>query len=812
MVDHLNRGNVKPVDIEDEMKVAYLGYAMSVIVGRALPDVRDGLKPVHRRILYAMHELGLLPEKGYKKSARIVGEVLGKYHPHGDTAVYDTMVRMAQDFSYRYLLVDGQGNFGSVDGDSPAAMRYTEAKMTKISTELLADIHKETVDFRPNFDDTLKEPIVLPSRFPNLLVNGTSGIAVGMSTSIPPHNLNEIIDGVVALLHDPHLSQQELFKIIKGPDFPTGGIIMGKNRIYQVYSKGKGRLILRSRVEIEEADNKPRIIVEEIPYQVNKARLIEEIATLVKQERLQGISDLRDESDRKGMRIVIELKQSAIPSVVLNGLYKNTRMEITYSVILLALVNGEPQVLSLREILHHYIEHQKDVVRRRTRFDLNKARDRAHILEGLRTALDHIDKVISIIRSSNEPSKAQERLINEFSLTEKQSQAILNMRLQRLTGLEREKIDYEYKELLKEMDYLEGILAHEPRLLNTIKEEILQLKEMFGDERKTEICDDVEEIEIEDLIQKEEMVITLTHRGYIKRVPLNEYRSQHRGGRGTAGLATIDGDFVEKIFITSTHHYLLFFTNFGCMYTLKVFQIPQSSRRARGCPIVNLMEFEKEERVSAVIPIQDFDVDSSLVMATKRGMIKKSALSAYGSKYPRLKSIHLREGDELIAVRLMDRDEEIIIGSSMGLAIRFQGEDLRTISRISQGVKGISLEEGAVVIGMDIITEQNREREAQLLVITENGYGKKTSLEEYRQQSRSGKGIKTIRMTDKSGQICALKVVEEGSDLMLITHKGIMIRISSEEIPSMSRNTQGVRLMRLEEGDHVVAVANIEVE
>lgn len=812
MVHTIGSGQVKPVDIEEEMKHAYLGYAMSVIVGRALPDVRDGLKPVHRRILYAMNDLGLLPDKGHKKSARIVGEVLGKYHPHGDTAVYDTMVRMAQNFSYRYLLVDGQGNFGSVDGDSPAAMRYTEARMTEMSMQLLWDINKETVDFQPNFDDSLQEPVVLPSRFPNLLVNGTSGIAVGMSTSIPPHNLGEIIDGVVALIDYPDISWSELLRIIKGPDFPTGGIIMGRSRIFHVYTTGKGRLILRSRAQIDEEENRPRIIVTEIPYQVNKARLIEEIATLVKQERLDGISDLRDESDRQGMRIVIELKRSAIPSVVLNRLFKNTRMEITYSVILLALVNGEPRILNLKEALNHYIVHQKEVVTRRTKFDLRQARERAHILEGLRIALDSIDRVIAIIRSSQETSQARERLIDEFSFTEKQAQAILNMRLQRLTGLEREKIDHELKELLKEIDYLEGILAHEKKLLEIIKEEILEIKDRFCDSRKTEISDEVEEIDIEDLIQREEMVITLTNKGYIKRVPLNEYRSQHRGGRGTTGLATTDGDFVEKIFIAFTHHYFLFFTNFGRMYTLKVFQIPEGRRRARGNPIVNLLEFDENEWISAVIPIQEFHQDSYLVMATKKGMIKKTALIDYQSRYPRLKSIHLRKEDELIDVKLMNKEEEVIMGTSTGLSIRFQGEDIRTSGRITRGVKGISLKEEAEVIGMDIIPRDYEEQNTQLLVITENGYGKKTPLSEYRCQARRGKGLKTIRMTEKSGRICALRVLEEGSELMIITQKGIMIRISSEEIPSWSRVTQGVRLIRLEDEDHVVAVANIDLE
>lgn len=812
MVQEIGTGKVKPVDIEEEMKYAYLGYAMSVIVGRALPDVRDGLKPVHRRILYAMNDLGLLPDKGHKKSARIVGEVLGKYHPHGDTAVYDTMVRMAQQFSYRYLLVDGQGNFGSVDGDSPAAMRYTEARMTDISIELLRDIEKETVDFQPNFDDSLKEPVVLPSRFPNLLVNGASGIAVGMSTSIPPHNLGEIIDGVVAFIDDPDISWKELLQIIKGPDFPTGGILMGRNRIFQVYTTGKGRLILRSQAAIEEENNRSRIVVTEIPYQVNKARLIEEIAELVKQEKLDGISDLRDESDRQGMRIVIELKRSAIPSVVLNRLFKNTRMEITYSVILLALVNGEPRILNLKEALHHYIQHQKDVITRRTRFDLQKAQERAHILEGLQIALDHIDEVIALIRSSRETSQARDSLMYQFSLTEKQAQAILNMRLQRLTGLEREKIDLEIKELVKEINYLEDILAHEKKLLGIIKEEVLLIKERFSDSRRTQISEEVQEIDIEDLIQKEEMVITLTNRGYIKRVPLNEYRSQHRGGRGTTGLATTDGDFVEKIFIASTHHYFLFFTNFGQMYTLKVFQIPEGGRRARGSPIVNLLEFNQDERISAVIPIQEFHPHYYLVMATRRGMIKKTALINYQSRYPRLKSIHLNEGDELIDVKLMQNEEEIVMGTSRGLAIRFRGEDIRASGRITRGVKGITVEKNAQVIGMDVIRQENTEQEPQLLVITEKGYGKKTPLSDYRLQGRRGKGLKTIRMTEKSGNICALRVLEEGCELMIITQKGIMIRISSTEIPSRSRITQGVKLIRLAEEDCVVAVANIGLE
>ncbi|SDC43457.1 MULTISPECIES: DNA gyrase subunit A [unclassified Candidatus Frackibacter] len=801
----LEQKQVKLVDIENEMKDAYIDYAMSVIVGRALPDVRDGLKPVHRRILYAMYDLGITPDKSHKKSARIVGEVLGKYHPHGDTAVYDTMVRMAQDFSYRYMLVDGHGNFGSVDGDSAAAMRYTEARMSNIATELLSDIKKDTVDFQPNFDDTLEEPEVLPAKLPNLLINGSSGIAVGMSTNIPPHNLSEVVDGLIAMMEDPDIEIIDLMKIIKGPDFPTGGLIMGRKAIKKAFETGRGKLTVRARTEIEEMNNnKSRIIVHELPYQVNKAKLVEQIADLVKDEKVTGISDLRDESDRNGMRIVIELKQGVNPKITLNKLFKHTRLQNTFGIIMLALVDGEPKVLNLKEVLEHYLEHQKEVVTRRTQYDLNKAAARAHILEGLEIALDNIDKIIKIVRGSDNADIAKDRLMSEFELTEKQAKAILSMRLQRLTGLERVKIQDEYKELVKKIKYYESILASDEKLLEIIKEEILELKEEYKDERRTDIVDQEIDIDMEDLIKEEEIVITLTNQGYIKRIPLDTYRSQHRGGKGIIGVNTNKEDFVENLYTTSTHNYLLFFTNQGRVYRLKGYQIPEASRQAKGTAIVNLLEIAPDEKITAVIPIKEFKKDKYLMMATKQGIIKKTDLEAFDTNYTGLIAIDLKEDDELISVKPTVGEEEIILGTEMGLAIRFSESEVRSMGRTARGVKGIDLAPEDQVIGMDIIREG-----AQLLVITDQGYGKRTSLNKYRPQSRAGKGLITLKRTEKNGKLIALRVVEEDDEIMLISEDGILIRISVAGISSTGRNTQGVRVMTLSEGDQVVSLGYI---
>jgi len=808
MAEELDRGRVIQVDIDDQMKGAYLDYAMSVIVSRALPDVRDGLKPVHRRILYSLYELGMTPNKPHKKSARIVGEVLGKYHPHGDAAVYDSMVRMAQDFSFRYPLIDGHGNFGSIDGDSAAAMRYTEARMSKITTELLRDIDKETVDFMPNFDESLKEPTVLPSRLPNLLMNGSSGIAVGMATSIPPHNLGEVIDGVTAMIDNPDIKIVELMKIIKGPDFPTGGIIMGRNSIFKAYRTGRGKLTVRAKTRIEQPENgKARIIVDEIPYQINKARLIEKIAELVREEKITGISDLRDESDRRGLRIMIELKKGEVPQVILNQLFKYTRLQVTFSIIMIALVNGLPRVLNLKEILRHYIEHQKDVVTRRTQYDLNKAEDRAHILEGYRIALTNIDEIVKLIKEAPDVDTAREGLINNFNLTDRQADAILRMRLQSLTGLERDKIEAEYQELLKKIAYLKSILADENKLLGIIKEELQELKEQYQDERRTEIVDKSVDLDIEDLIAEEQMVITLTHHGYIKRMHLDTYRSQRRGGKGIIGLNTKEEDFVEDIFITSTHHYFLFFTNKGRVYRLRVFEIPEAGRQARGTAIVNLLELQEDERVTTVIPIREFDNERYLIMVTKNGLIKKTPLIEYESYYTGLIGINLREGDELIDVKYTDGKQNIIIATHKGKAIHFKEQDVRTTGRVSIGVKAINLDEGDQVIGMGVDSEGD-----DLLIITEKGYGKRTPLSEYRLQSRGGKGLITANITEKNGNLAGIKVVREDQELIIITSEGIIIRTKVAEISRLGRNTQGVRVIRIEEGDQVVSLARISPE
>ncbi len=798
------------VNIEKEMKESYIDYAMSVIVGRALPDVRDGLKPVHRRILYSMYELGMTPDKGYRKSARIVGDVLGKYHPHGDTAVYDSMVRMAQDFSIRYPLVDGHGNFGSIDGDSAAAMRYTEARMSRLAMELLTDIKKETVDFMPNFDETLKEPIVLPSRFPNLLVNGSSGIAVGMATNIPPHNLNEVIDGVIALIDNPDMSLEELMGYIEGPDFPTGGTILGKSGIMKAYAKGRGKVIIRSKTDIEEmGGGKSRIVVTEIPYMVNKARLIERIAELVKDKRIEGISDIRDESDRNGMRIAIETKRDANPDIILNYLFKHTQMQETFGIILLALVDGRPKIMSLKEMLFHYIDHQKDVVTRRTQFDLKKAEDRSHILEGLLIALDNIDAVIKLIRASETAQIAKEGLIDSFNLSERQAQAILDMRLQRLTGLEREKIEDEYGEIQETIAYLKSILADEDMLYGIIKDELIAIKNRYGDERKTDIVPYRHDIDIEDLIDEHDVVITLTHYGYVKRTPLSEYKSQRRGGKGITGLSTREEDFIKDMYITSTHQRLLIFTSLGRVYELKAYEIPEAGRQAKGTAIVNILQLQPNEKVQSFIPvIDDTDEEYYLFMATRAGTVKKTPLSDFKNiRRGGIIAINLRDEDELVGVKLTDGDREILLATKGGKIIRFHESDVRDMGRVSMGVKGIELDSDDFVIDMEVVRHGG-----YVLTVSENGIGKRTPIEEYRSQTRGGKGILTMNRTAKTGNLIALKIVDVDDDIMMINSNGIIIRIPAEEISIMGRNTQGVTLMRMGDDGKVVAVARVEDE
>lgn len=805
MLDH-TRGNVIPVTVEDEMKRSYIDYAMSVIVGRALPDVRDGLKPVHRRILYSMYELGVTPDKSFLKSARIVGEVMGKYHPHGDAAIYDAMVRLAQDFSTRYLLVDGHGNFGSVDGDPPAAMRYTEARMTRLTQELLRDIDKQTVDFVPNFDESLEEPYVLPSKFPNLLVNGSSGIAVGMATNIPPHNLNEVIDGTIYLIDNPNATISDLMQFVKGPDFPTAGLILGKNGIKSAYQTGRGSIKMRARVRIESMQNgKNRILVTELPYQVNKATLIEKIAELVKDKRVDGITDLRDESDRTGMRIVIELRRDAIPHTVLNQLYKHTKLEDTFGVIMLALVDGRPKVMTLKEMLTEYIKHQKEVITRRTQFELAQAEERAHILEGLRIALDNIDEIIKIVRGSQTPQIARDRLMEAFSLSEKQAQAILAMTIQRLTGLEREKIEDEYEGLLKTIARLKEILGDENEIYNIIKTELRVIKDKFGDERKTEITHEAEAMELEDLIAEEDIVVTLTHNGYIKRLPIDTYRNQRRGGKGITGITTKQEDFVEHLFITSTHSYILFFSNKGKMYSLRGHEIPEAGRQARGLPIINLVQVEPGEKITTVIPLKSFESGEYLFMVTRAGIVKKCELAELQStRRTGLIAISLQEDDELIDVRLTDGEQDVILVTSHAQSIRFGEDEVRPMGRNAQGVKGITLDDGDTVVGM-ITTNDGKD----LLVVTEKGFGKKTSLDEYRNQARGGKGVKTLKVTERNGLIVGAQAVSQTDDLMIITENGTVIRLDVTELPQLGRNTQGVTLIRFDENDSVGAVTKI---
>lgn len=805
MAEEMN-SQIKDRDIGVEMRESFMDYAMSIIVSRALPDVRDGLKPVHRRILYAMSELGMTPDKPHKKSARIVGEVIGKYHPHGDSAVYETMVRMAQDFSLRYMHVDGHGNFGSVDGDMAAAMRYTEARLSKIAMEMLRDINKDTIDFQPNYDGEESEPVVLPARFPNLLVNGVGGIAVGMATNIPPHNLGEVIDGVQAMIKNPDITSMELMDYIHGPDFPTAGYILGRSGIRQAYQTGRGSVTMRAKTNIEENNNKARIVVTEIPYQVNKARLVEKIAELVRDKKIDGITDLRDESDRTGMRIVIELRRDVNPGVVLNNLYKHTAMQSTFGINMLAIVNKEPKILNLREVLYHYLQHQIEVIRRRTQFELRKAEARAHILEGLRIALDHIDEIIALIRSSSNTDAAREGLIERFSLSHDQAQAILDMRLQRLTGLERERIENEYNELMVKIAEYREILANEHLVLEIISEELQEIRERFGDDRRTEITIGEESILDEDLIPREEVIITITHTGYVKRLPVSTYRSQKRGGRGVVGMDTKDTDFVEHLFVTNSHNYLMFFTDKGKVYRLKAYEIPELGRTARGTPIINLIQIEQGESVNAVIPVQEFESDKYLFFATRQGVVKKTPLEDYTNiRKGGLIGISLRDDDALIEVKLTDGQQEIIMGTSNGMSIRFSEGNVRSMGRSATGVKGITLDEGDVVIGMDVV-----DQELDVLIVTAKGYGKRTPVSDYRMQTRGGKGIKTINVTEKNGAVVSLKMVKTEEDLMIITSSGTLIRMSMEGISTMGRYTQGVKLIHIRDEDAVATVSRID--
>ncbi len=794
-----------PVSIEEEMKGSYLDYAMSVIIGRALPEVRDGLKPVQRRILYAMFREGLLPGRKYSKSAGVVGEVLKKYHPHGDTAVYDAMVRLAQDFNMRYPLVDGQGNFGSVDGDPAAAYRYTEARLAAIAEELLADIDKNTVDFIPNFDETTEEPVVLPSRVPNLIVNGSSGIAVGMATNIPPHNLGEIIDGLITLVDNPDATLKDLMSHIKGPDFPTGGIIHGTDGIIQAYNEGKGLIKVRAKARIErEHRGGENIIVTELPYQVNKARLIEKIAELVREKTIEGISELRDESDRDGIRVVLELKRGEIAQVILNNLYKHTQMETTFGIIMLALVNRQPRIMPLKRLLALFLQHRRDIVLRRTRFELRKAEERAHILEGLKIALDYLDEIIALIRKSKTPEEARNALMRDYPLTEIQAQAILDMKLQRLTGLEREKIVKEYTETLKEIERLKAILGNDALVLQIIKDELLEIRNKFADERKTEITPETKEITIEDLITDEEMVITLSHQGYIKRNPLSAYRSQRRGGKGSIGMETKEEDFVNELFIGATHDYMLFFSNLGRLYWLKTYQIPEAGRAAKGKALVNLLTLSEGERITTALPVRDFK-EGFLVMFTKNGIVKKTALEEYSN--PRGKGIigvTLEDGDELIAVRKTDGKSDLIIGTKNGLSIRFNEEDVRDMGRTAKGVKGIKLMKGDVVVSAEVAEEKK-----VILTVTEKGQGKRSKIEDYPVQNRGGKGVISIKITEKGGKAVGLMQVKDEDEVVIITSSGKLIRTLAGNISLHGRNTQGVKLMDVEGDDKIVSIGKV---
>ena len=797
------------IAIEDEMRSSYLDYAMSVIVGRALPDVRDGLKPVHRRILYGMNEMGLVHNRAYRKSAKIVGEIMGNYHPHGDTAIYDTLVRMAQDFNMRYCLVDGQGNFGSVDGDPPAAMRYTEARLTKLAEEMLADIDKETVDFRPNYDESRVEPVVLPAKVPNLLVNGAGGIAVGYATNIPTHNIAEVVAGLLKLIDNPETTIAQLMEVIPGPDFPTAGYIYGKQGIKDAYHTGRGLLTLRAKASIEtdERTDRDRIIVTEIPYQVNKARLIEKIAELIQDKRIEGISDLRDESDRDGMRIVIELKKGEIPLVLLNNLYKHTPMQSTFGVIMLALVHNRPEVLTLKQILEAFVEHRREVVLRRTAFDLRKAEERAHILEGLKIALDHLDAVIALIRRSRSPEEARGGLMRQFALSEIQATAILDMKLQRLTQLERDKLTQEYEEIIKRIAYLKSILGSEALVRQIIKDEILAIKEEYKDERRTQIVPEEAEINVEDLIAQEEVVVTISHTGYIKRNPVSLYRAQRRGGKGKIGMGTKEEDFVETLFTASTHDYLLFFTDAGKVYWLKVHEIPEAGRAAKGKAMVNLLALAGDEKVTATLPVKEFCENRYVVMATRQGVIKKTELSAYGN--PRqggIIALTLDEGDKLIGVEITDGQRQILLGTRDGIVIRFKEEDVRSMGRTAHGVRGITLDEGNYVIGMETITPDST---ASILTVTERGYGKRTLVSEYRLQGRAGRGIISVKVTDRNGPAVSFHQVRDGDEIMVMTAEGKILRTKVDDVREIGRNAQGVRLIVMEEADRVVGVAKL---
>ena len=805
----IHGGTLKPIEMASEMKASFLEYSMSVIVARALPDVRDGLKPVHRRILYAMNEAGITPNKPHKKSAWTVGEVMGKYHPHGDAAIYDSMVRMAQDFSMRLPLVDGHGNFGSIDGDPPAAMRYTESRLTRAAMEMLADLNKETVDLQPNYDESLTEPSVLPSRFPNLLVNGSSGIAVGMATNVPPHNLGEVTEAVCLMIDNPDVTTEELMKVLPGPDFPTGGIIMGTDGIRDAYETGRGSITVRAKVHVEQMakGGRQRLVVTEIPYQVNKGLLQEKIAQAVNEKKIEGISDMRDESNRKGMRIVIDLKQGAVPQVVLNNLYKKTALQSNFSVIDIALVDGVPRTLTLREILRHYIDHQVDVVTRRTQFDLDKARARVHILEGLLIAVDNIDEIVHIIRSSQDDAEAKRRMSERFGIDEIQGEAILQMRLRRLTGLERDKLVAEIEQLYADIAYYEDLLAHEEKILAVIADELRDISARFSDKRRTTIsAEGAQDLDVEDLIAEEDMVITVTHAGYIKRLPVATYRSQKRGGKGIQGLSLKDNDFVEDIFIASTHDYVLFFTNFGKVYRLKVHELPIGSRQAKGSAIVNVLSLAEGEHPTAVITCRHFPEDEFLMFATRQGMIKKTAMSAYDrTRRDGIIAINLKKGDELINVRRVKEGDKVILVTSDGKAILFDESEARSMGRDTTGVRGITLKDDAVALGMEISNGQG-----DLVVITENGYGKRTPVSEYPEHKRGGQGVYTIAMTAKKGKLVACRVVGPQHELMLCSEEGVVIRVKVTDISRLGRSTQGVKIMNLSETDHVSAIARMK--
>lgn len=803
----IHGGTTKAAELGKEMRTSFLEYSMSVIVARALPDVRDGLKPVHRRILYAMNESGLTPTRPHKKSAWAVGEVIGKYHPHGDAAVYDTMVRLAQDFSMRVPLVDGHGNFGSIDGDPPAAMRYTESRLTKSAMEMLRDLDKDTVDWNPNYDESLQEPSVLPSRFPNLLVNGSSGIAVGMATNIPPHNLGETIDGVIKLIDNPDVTTDELMEIIPGPDFPTGATIMGTEGIKEAYETGRGSITVRAKAHMEQTSTgRARIVITEIPYQVNKGKLQEKIAQLVNEKRIEGISDMRDESDRKGMRLVIEVKQNAIPQVVLNNLYKHTQLQSTFGVINLALVGGVPKMLTLKEMLHYYILHQRDVIERRTRYDLKKAEERAHILEGLVIALDNIDEVIHIIRSSADDKEAKDRLMERFGLSEAQTDAILEMRLRRLTGLERHKIEEELAELLRKIQYYKDLLADQRLMDGVIKDELAEVRDRFADNRRTEITNAARDLDVEDLIAEEDMVVTITHAGYVKRLPVATYRQQKRGGKGKQGVNLKDSDFVENLFIASTHDYVLFFSTKGKVYRLKVHELPVGSRQARGTAVVNLLPFEETEKIAAVITTREFPEDDFLMFATQQGMVKKTQMSAYNrSRRDGIIAINLKDDDELIAVRRVSEGDKVVLVSTAGKAIKWDESEVRPMGRDTMGVKGMTLKTGSTVLGMEI----SKTDKGDLFVITERGYGKRTALVDYPEHKRGGQGVFTITMTEKKGNLAGMKIVGPQHELMIISEEGVVIRIKATDSPQLGRSTQGVKMMNISDGDRVTAIARM---